>query len=141
MGKEDRVHVFLRIRPNKERRGSNNEGYVIDSSQPNQSKVSFHVGRKKIGECDYANNSIEDYTFQYDKVFGPRATQDDIFNSVAKDCVISALDGYNSTIFAYGQTGSGKTYSITGGTESHHDRGIIPRSLSYIYDEVSKRIN
>eukprot|EP00758_Cryptobia_borreli_P015414 Tbor_TRINITY_DN6022_c0_g2::TRINITY_DN6022_c0_g2_i5::g.10624::m.10624/K10397/KIF6_9; kinesin family member 6/9 len=141
MGKEDRVHVFLRIRPNKERRGSSEEGYVIDSSQPNQSKVSFHVDRKKMGESDYANNSIEDYTFQYDKVFGPKATQDDIFNSVAKDCVISALDGYNSTIFAYGQTGSGKTYSITGGTESHHDRGIIPRSLSYIYDEVSKRIN
>ncbi|ESL11769.1 kinesin [Trypanosoma rangeli SC58] len=52
---------------------------------------------------------------------------------------MAALDGYNSTIFAYGQTGSGKTYSITGGAESYEDRGIIPRALALIYDEVARR--
>jgi hypothetical protein len=28
--------------------------------------------------------------------------------------VLSALEGYNGTIFAYGQTGSGKTYTMMG---------------------------
>lgn len=45
----------------------------------------------------------------------------------------SVLAGYNGTIFAYGQTGSGKTFTITGGAERYTDRGIIPRTLSYLF--------
>jgi kinesin family protein 6/9 len=51
----------------------------------------------------------------------------------------SCFEGYNATIFAYGQTGSGKTYTITGGAERYADRGIIPRTISYIFNEISKR--
>ncbi|KAJ3043782.1 Kinesin- protein 6 [Rhizophlyctis rosea] len=51
----------------------------------------------------------------------------------------SVLEGYNGTIFAYGQTGSGKTYTISGGTATYPERGIIPRSLEYIFKEMSKR--
>lgn len=50
----------------------------------------------------------------------------------------SALAGYNGTIFAYGQTGSGKTFTITGGAERYSDRGIIPRTLSYIFQQLEK---
>ena len=53
--------------------------------------------------------------------------------------VDSCFEGYNGTIFAYGQTGSGKTYTITGGAERYADRGIIPRTISYIFNEISKR--
>ncbi|MEQ2261774.1 Kinesin- protein 6, partial [Xenotaenia resolanae] len=48
------------------------------------------------------------------------------------------LSGYNGTIFAYGQTGSGKTFTITGGAERYSDRGIIPRTLSYLYERFSQ---
>lgn len=51
---------------------------------------------------------------------------------------LSVLAGYNGTIFAYGQTGSGKTFTITGGAERYSDRGIIPRTLSYMYQHFSK---
>ncbi len=51
-----------------------------------------------------------------------------------EDC----LEGYNGTIFAYGQTGSGKTFTITGGAERYADRGIIPRTLSYIFSKAQK---
>lgn len=50
----------------------------------------------------------------------------------------SVLAGYNGTIFAYGQTGSGKTFTITGGAERYSDRGIIPRTLSYIFEQLQK---
>lgn len=50
----------------------------------------------------------------------------------------SVLAGYNGTIFAYGQTGSGKTFTITGGAERYSDRGIIPRTLSYIFHQLQK---
>ena len=65
--------------------------------------------------------------------------QDEVFDVVARDSVMSAMEGYNATIFAYGQTGSGKTFTITGGAERYVDRGIIPRSLSHIFNEISKR--
>ena len=53
-------------------------------------------------------------------------------------CVCSVLAGYNGTIFAYGQTGSGKTFTITGGAERYSDRGIIPRTLSYLYERFTQ---
>ena len=65
--------------------------------------------------------------------------QEQIFDKVAKDVVDSALEGFNGTIFAYGQTGSGKTFTMTGGTSSYEDRGLIPRTLSYIFNECKSR--
>ncbi len=50
--------------------------------------------------------------------------------------------GYNCTVFAYGQTGSGKTYTM--GTEETTDtvfsdhRGIIPRMLESIFDQIAQ---
>ena len=92
-----------------------------------------------VNEQGYVNNTIRKHTFKFDKIFDCATTQEQIFNEVAKDVIDSAIDGYNGTIFAYGQTGSGKTYTITGGVESISMRGIIPRALSYIFEETKKR--
>ena len=42
------------------------------------------------------------------------------------------------TILYILQTGSGKTFTITGGAERYIDRGIIPRTLSYIFEYFEK---
>jgi kinesin family protein 1 len=36
------------------------------------------------------------------------ATQQKVFNDLGQDVLMSAYDGYNSTLFAYGQTGAGE---------------------------------
>ena len=77
--------------------------------------------------------------FEFNGVFDMLTKQERIFEEVAKDVIDSCLEGYNGTIFAYGQTGSGKTYTITGGAERYADRGIIPRSLSYLFSNISKK--
>lgn len=133
--RRDSIKVFLRVRPDRNRKAFD-QRYSVEHTFES-SKIQFHVDRRS--ESDVVNHSVEDYQFRFDRVFEPKATQEDIFNMVAKDCALSALDGFNSTIFAYGQTGSGKTYSITGGVESYNDRGIIPRTLSLIFEEVAKR--
>ena len=78
-------------------------------------------------------------SFNFNKIFGPSATQGwfafwfqlypgfivlvklKIFSSVAAEVFLdmqplvrSVLDGFNVCIFAYGQTGSGKTYTMVG---------------------------
>ena len=47
--------------------------------------------------------------------------------------------GINGTIMTYGQTGSGKTFTIRGDTSNFKHRGIIPRSLSKIFETVDER--
>jgi hypothetical protein len=42
-------------------------------------------------------------TFTFDAVFGPLATQRQVYDACAAAVVESVLDGYNGTIFAYGQ--------------------------------------
>ena len=53
-------------------------------------------------------------TFNYDCVFAPTSTQDEVFGEV-ENLIQSALDGFNVCIFAYGQTGSGKTFTVRSG--------------------------
>lgn len=45
--------------------------------------------------------------FWFDHAFGATASQDHIYDSVARPVVSDVLRGYNGTIFAYGQTGTG----------------------------------
>ena len=58
-----------------------------------------------------------------------------MYEETAKPAVLSALLGYNATIFAYGQTGTGKTYTMEGFKYSQVDpqRGIIPRAMEEIF--------
>uniref|UniRef100_A0A2K5WZZ7 Kinesin-like protein n=1 Tax=Macaca fascicularis TaxID=9541 RepID=A0A2K5WZZ7_MACFA len=68
----------------------------------------------------------------------PRDLADGFVNNKRESYKFNVLEGYNGTIFAYGQTGSGKTFTITGGAERYSDRGIIPRTLSYIFEQLQK---
>jgi hypothetical protein len=50
----------------------------------------------------------------FDRVFGPRATQEDVFRYAEPD-IKQVMGGFNTTMFAYGQTGTGKTFTMLGG--------------------------
>jgi len=52
-------------------------------------------------------------TFDFDRVFSPQATQEDVFRDT-KAVIVSVLDGYKVCLMAYGQTGSGKSYTMSG---------------------------
>lgn len=43
------------------------------------------------------------------------------------------------TIMCYGQTGAGKTHTMTGFAESYPNRGIIPRALQHLFQEITNR--
>uniref|UniRef100_A0A7N6C0K5 Kinesin-like protein n=1 Tax=Anabas testudineus TaxID=64144 RepID=A0A7N6C0K5_ANATE len=51
-------------------------------------------------------------TYVFDQVFPTNTTQEQVYNTCAKQIVRDVLGGYNGTIFAYGQTSSGKTHTM-----------------------------
>jgi hypothetical protein len=46
------------------------------------------------------------------------------------------MQGYNGTIFAYGQTGTGKTFTMEGVADKQDLKGIIPRSIEWIFNSI-----
>lgn len=121
------IKVFFRVRP---------------SARPSkavavkQEEGLIEFVHEKDGEV---NNSRTYYKFRFDGILPMKISQEEVFNVVAKPVIEDVMEGINGTIFAYGQTGSGKTFTITGGAERYEDRGLIPRTIAYIFEEFKNR--
>ncbi|XP_035252159.1 kinesin-like protein KIF6 isoform X2 [Anguilla anguilla] len=127
------IQIFARVRPTKK----TTSVYAVDDEEEKVgSSLEFVVPRDLAD--GFINNKKESYRFRFQKVFDQEAKQEEVFEHIAKPVADNVLGGYNGTIFAYGQTGSGKTFTITGGAERYSDRGIIPRTLSYLYQYFSQ---
>ncbi|KAJ0668479.1 putative plus-end-directed kinesin ATPase [Helianthus annuus] len=70
---------------------------------------------------------VQPSSFTFDKVFGPEALTESVYEDGVKTVALSALMGINATIFAYGQTSSGKTYTM---------RGITEKAVNDIYQHI-----
>ena len=92
--------------------------------------------------------------FNYDQTFGEKSATGQVYDSICKDIVTSAVTGLNGTIFAYGQTSSGKTYTMQGsgtieegsragadGTVSHAGGGIVHMAAADIFRHVESQPN
>lgn len=113
--------------------------------EPSEDYYDFH--RNEIGEngirietkpgmkFGWLTNPKPHYEYNFSGLYWKDSKQDKIFQEVAMPLISHALDGFNATLFAYGQTGSGKTYTLSGG-DNYDDRGIIPRSISYIFQKI-----
>ncbi|XP_077198041.1 kinesin-like protein KIF6 isoform X2 [Paroedura picta] len=128
------IQIYARVKPLGRRQPAGI--YSVGEDETSTFNLEIIVPRDLAD--GFVNNKRESYKFKFQKVFDQEAKQDEIFEAIAKPVAECALAGYNGTIFAYGQTGSGKTFTITGGAERYSDRGIIPRTLSYIFEQLQK---
>mmetsp|Transcript_2784 Transcript_2784/g.9791 ORF Transcript_2784/g.9791 Transcript_2784/m.9791 type:complete len:822 (+) Transcript_2784:575-3040(+) len=124
------IEIFLRLKPTP----SPSKYCEVEASE---GQVEFNIPRDVA--AGYVNNQREHYEYRFNGVLGMDAKQDEVFERVARRPVLGAMQGINGTVFAYGQTGSGKTFTITGGAERYVDRGMIPRAISLVFSEISKR--
>lgn len=136
-----RVRVAVRCRPvfniEVEECGGDFNA-IIDTSQV---VTEFESNRSSLGRIVLNQTSGKPREFLFDYAFGHESSQDDIFEAVAQPVIDDFLVGKHGTIFAYGQTGTGKTYTM-GVLEfvSNEHAGIIPRTISRIFDYVDENM-
>uniref|UniRef100_A0A8C5V6H8 Kinesin-like protein n=1 Tax=Microcebus murinus TaxID=30608 RepID=A0A8C5V6H8_MICMU len=130
MGTRKKVHAFVRVKPT--------DDFAHDVIKYGDDNKSIDIHLKKDTRRGVVNNQQTNWSFKLDGVLHD-ASQDLVYETVAKDVVSQALDGYNGTIMCYGQTGAGKTYTMTGATENYKHRGILPRALQQVFRMIEER--
>ncbi|XP_066259078.1 kinesin-like protein KIF13A isoform X2 [Euwallacea similis] len=133
----DKIKVAVRLRPFNRRELELGTQCVVEMDQQqtilHQPTTLDKVERKQLK------------TFAFDNCFSsvdPKekgfASQEVVFDSLGRDILENAFQGYNACIFAYGQTGSGKSYTMMGSQDS---KGIIPRLCDTLFGLIAERQN
>ncbi|XP_037372355.2 kinesin-like protein KIFC3 isoform X2 [Talpa occidentalis] len=117
------IRVIARVRPVTKEDGEGPEATNAVTFDPDDDSI-IHLLHKG-----------KPVSFELDKVFSPRASQQDVFQEV-QALITSCIDGFNVCIFAYGQTGAGKTYTMEGTLENP---GINQRALQLLFSEVQEK--
>jgi hypothetical protein len=117
---------------------------VVTRVRPLSTKELGEESKECVVAMEEARNIVVtkgNKTFDYDAVFGPKTSQQQVYEQTAGDLIRNNLfKGFNVTVLAYGQTGSGKTHTIFGGNGSSISKelnkdldGIIPRAVHEVF--------
>ncbi len=127
------IRVIARVRPvtsNEEKHSGGRRCVSVASDSKTIDLASKHISKR----------------FTFDHVYGEESTQEDVFAHVGVSVCNAVLDGINASILAYGQTGSGKTWTMQGSSTNSTDlatldelRGVVPRSLEFLFNSINKR--
>ena len=127
---ESQIRVVIRTRPTQVFASKN----ISISSLDNKINITIPRNESK----GIINNQKENWSFQFDKILH-NVAQEEVFEYV-KSIISSATQGFNGTVFAYGPTGSGKTFTMSGSPSNFNYRGIIPRSITRLFQELGGKI-
>nr|CCA27991.1 kinesinlike protein putative [Albugo laibachii Nc14] len=129
------IGTFARIRP--PRSGCDTSKFSVHRTDHADGKEGAIITFPSAEDDDdqLSMKQRDSLQFPFDNVYGPESSQQEIFDTICNDLVVSVLSGYNATILAYGQTGSGKTFTMTGG-DHYRDRGILARTISRVFQEI-----
>ncbi|XP_055704208.1 kinesin-like protein Klp61F isoform X1 [Phlebotomus papatasi] len=126
------IQVYLRVRPLSVREHHQRSVEVVEVPTNRDIQV------RQTHDAKIAKK------FTFDRVFGDKSKQKDVYHTVVAPFIGEVLSGYNCTVFAYGQTGTGKTYTMVGDEapllkaswEDDSPLGIIPRAVVHLFDEL-----
>jgi len=149
-GSEDGVHVnvILRCRPQSGQEKADRAPQAVICNEALREVTLLQTGAASAQAAAAAGLSAKcalSRTFRFDRVFGPDATQQKLYDQAVAPIVDEVLEGFNCTIFAYGQTGTGKTYTMEGGARGQGtagvgalsaEAGVIPRAIQQVFDAI-----
>jgi len=77
--------------------------------------------------------------YRFDHVFGPKASQQNVFQQCVDPLVNRVIEGANACMFAFGQTGAGKTYTMIGPDGGRSEQsGSLPQAASSLLRKISR---
>ncbi|XP_035630418.1 kinesin-like protein KIF14 [Oncorhynchus keta] len=121
------VTVAVRMRPFNTREKTEKALQVI--FMDNQETLVQHPDTKQSYSFTY------DFSFcSVDKSDPGFASQQTVYEKLAKPLLERAFEGFNTCLFAYGQTGSGKSYTMMGVGE---EAGVTPRFCEELFSRLS----
>eukprot|EP00929_Paragymnodinium_shiwhaense_P010211 TRINITY_DN11474_c0_g1_i1.p1 TRINITY_DN11474_c0_g1~~TRINITY_DN11474_c0_g1_i1.p1 ORF type:complete len:915 (-),score=157.78 TRINITY_DN11474_c0_g1_i1:191-2935(-) len=126
------IKVCVRVRPFNRRELDQNEALCVSMHSGTVTVVRDIAGNEKTFNFDRAY-------WSYDVASQDYASQATLMEELGNDLLSNVLEGYNVCLFAYGQTGSGKTYSVLGNTADPQQRGLLPRIVEGLYEEIANR--
>ena len=131
------IVVGVRVRPFNQREKDRQSVCCIEMPGNNQTIIHDELGKEKKFTFDHSFWSHDGFRTLENGYMEPDddkyADQKIVFDTVGKQILDNAWQGYHCCLFAYGQTGSGKSYSMVG---YGANKGIVPISC----DEIFRRI-
>ena len=132
---------------NKEKENDNNYTKVYCRFRP-MNKKETEYSQEQISTMTSTNildiNTSKEkniFSFNFDYIFGPNSTQQDIYDNCAKKSVENFLLGYNSAIIIHGQNNSGKSYTMSGKNDDNNLKGIIPKVAEDVFEFIRDNEN
>ncbi|KAG9354817.1 hypothetical protein JZ751_001530 [Albula glossodonta] len=123
MTEESAVKVCVRVRPLIQR-----EEASVENAEP--VPLYWKADKQTVHQVDDGNITK---SFSFDRVFSAEESTNQLYQDIAKPLVVSAVEGYNGTIFAYGQTSSGKTFTMMGNSRIP---GVIPLAMEDVFQTI-----
>ena len=132
------VKVAVRVRPFNTREKESKSICNIEMTE-NQTIIKDELGQPRTFTFDHSFWSHDCYIEQENGYLSPDssgkyADQSLVFETLGKQILDNAWEGYHCCLFAYGQTGSGKSYSMVG---YGANKGIVPISCEEIFKRIA----
>ena len=132
------VKVAVRVRPFNTREKESKSICNIEMTT-NQTIIKDELGQPRTFTFDHSFWSHDCYIEQENGYLSPDssgkyADQSLVFETLGKQILDNAWEGYHCCLFAYGQTGSGKSYSMVG---YGANKGIVPISCEEIFKRIA----
>lgn len=89
------------------------------------------MGLRPLDNTQALSQTMPSHTF--DLLFSPENTNEHIYETLVKDIVNQAMQGFHGSVFAYGQTASGKTFTMHGTKKLP---GVIPLAIQECFDAI-----
>ena len=133
------VKVAVRVRPFNTREKENKSTCCIEMNG-NQTIIKDELDQPRTFTFDHSFWSHDCYIEQENGYLSPDssgkyADQALVFETLGKQILDNAWEGYHCCLFAYGQTGSGKSYSMVG---YGANKGIVPISCEEIFKRIAE---
>ncbi|OEH75533.1 zinc finger (c2h2 type) domain-containing protein [Cyclospora cayetanensis] len=128
--------------------------WILDMGAPRVSASDGGTSNEEVRQRVPARvwDGYKDVCYEADYVFGPEASNAEVYFHLVKRLVTAAVGGTNATVLAYGQTASGKTHTMFGSPQQgspggkgvpqrvpQTDKGIIQLALQDIFQEREQR--